>query len=706
MLILAYAVLLLGAYASNGHQEPSEGATDEVLLLQIVDEETGKPIAETPVALGFPKGPASFRVVNSSKGTVGDILATDDTGSVRFAVKPGEDYTAFVDGRASGHQSSLVRIAAFEKDAFRKVRVELVEGPLLPFFGKLVDSKTGLPIAGAQVWTDRASHEGESSTTTWTTLQESLEGDPWTEGIEWEISGTFEAVTRDTGRFEVGVGSLQSVASARIYASGYGPVILLLTDTRQDARRPLVVRAARAARLRGVLRDRERNPIPGLWIAASTSGESLTHGGSYGSKVETYTWKARTGPDGSFELRGLPAEVQLSMEVLDEKTGTLVLPKSALLLGYAEERDLEWTVGPPQPLLGILVDETGSPVGGVLVQLAPASSVTSSTYFGDFGSNKRMVGTDALGRFRFEAVAPGLWFVGPRAGVVPSSFAPYGTRVDFPFDGPLVLLAHAGLYIEGRYVSEDGQPIPGLSISVTMEDGSGRVRAESDAKGHFRIGPLAPGPHTVWPGLDVDPVTMDSMTIEEWDETPFRGWLPVSALGVITAGASGLEIVMTRSGSIKGTAQDPASGKIINARFTIFRTAKGRVTAEGWSPLDTGFYYQLLLPGSYTVVARTLDNRVGVLNGVAVLPDGDKAGLIIPVAKGSVLVVRSDESDGMRYRVEVDGIAVGTFASEAGAVVVPPGDGRVIRLDGAETESKPAKFVAGKLTFVDFSPGQ
>lgn len=689
--------------ASNAAPPPREPVytIDAELLLQVVDAETGEPIAGARVALGLPKAPATFRIVNSFKGTVGDILVTDDTGSVRFTVSPGEDYTAYTDGSASGHRSSLMEIAAFEKDEFRQTRIELSQHLTLPFFGKLVDNKTGQPITGAQVWTGRAA-ASENAAPNWVSLDDKILGNPWTAGQEWKVFGALAAVTRDDGRFEISVGSREPDATARIHLPGYGPVILLLTGTRQEAQHPFVARAARAASLRGVLRDVENNPIPGLRIAVSASGESLSQGDSDIVAIETYSWKARTRADGSFELRGLPAEVQLSMEVLDEQKGTLVLPKSALLLDYAEERDLEWTVGPLQPLRGFLVDESGSPVGGVLVQLAPATSETSSTYLGDNGSDKKMVVTDALGRFNFEAVAPGLWFVGPRAGVVPSSFAPYGTRVDFPFDGPLVLLAHAGLHIEGRYVSDDGQPIPGLSISATMEDGSGEVNAESDAEGNFRIGPLAPGPHTVWPGMDVDQVTLDSMPIDGWSETPFRGWLPLSFPGVIPAGTSGLEIVMTRSGSIKGTAQDPASGNPINALFTIFRTAQGRGSAGNWSPLDSGFYYQLLLPGSYTVVARTLDNRVGVLNGVAVLPDGDKVGLIIPVAEGSVLVVRSDDSGGIQYRVEVDGIVVGTFAADSGAVVVPPGDGRVIRIDGPTRESKSANFIAGELTLVVF----
>lgn len=698
--------LVLAILAPTHYLKPSAGTTDEVLLLQIVDKETGEPIIGAPVGLGLANASASFRFVDSFEGTVGDLLLTDDTGSVRFTVKHSEKYDAYVNGSASGHRSSIVHIEALKKGEARERRVELPRQFPIPFFGQVLDSKTGRPITGAEVWIERASTGKSKPREEWTSFDDILDGNPWTTGMEWTRSGELEAVTRDTGRFEIPVGSRRSAATAHVHAPGYGPAIFLVTDTRQEGHRPLVVRIARAAGIRGVMRDREKNPMPGLQIAVSAWAWSLCQGDSFDAVIAPYTWKARTRADGSFELPGLPAEVHLSMEVFDERKGALVLPRSALLLDYAEERTLDWTIGVLEVVRGILVDVNGAPVGGISIQLSPAVSQLGSTYLEPYDSYTKMARTNALGLFEFDAVTPGPCFVGPLAGVAPSPFAPLGVRVDVPFNGPLVLLAHKPLYIAGRFVSDDGRAMPGMLITATMENGRGSVSAESRANGRFRIGPLAPGPHRVWPGMDVDQVTLDSMPIDGWSEMPFRGWLPVSPPGVVPAGTTGLEIVMTRSGSIKGTAQDAVFGEPVKAQFALISWAQRAGLAEDWSPVDSDFHYQLLLPGSYTVVARTLDNRVGVLNGVAVVPDGDKAGLIIPVAEGSVLVVRSDDSDVIQYRVEVDGIAVGTFATDSGAVVVPPGDGQVIRLDGPTTESKSATFIAGELTVVTFDQEQ
>ena len=151
---------------------------------------------------------------------------------------------------------------------------------------------------------------------------------------------------------------------------------------------------------------------------------------------------------------------------------------------------------------GVVVDSaTNQPLAGAIVQLLPA----------DDRSRVRTVLADSLGRYTFDAVAPGRWLLGflhPRADALAGGAPTHLFTVRAgggPYEMPLFLPSASAprvdllAYEEARGLVRgvvlDSANRPVADARITDENDSVSVR--SDASGRFALPPLAAGARTL-----------------------------------------------------------------------------------------------------------------------------------------------------------------------------------------------------------------
>ncbi|WP_164010971.1 MSCRAMM family protein [Pyxidicoccus trucidator] len=181
---------------------------------------------------------------------------------------------------------------------------------------------------------------------------------------------------------------------------------------------------------------------------------------------------ATSGPDGRFELGPLPEGGTYYGLVAKEGWLPQLLPLHAIHLGMTLHR--------PSRLAGrVLAD--GVPVPGAEVRMAPDGHIPSD--------GARGLTTDAAGRFT--------WTLPP--GEYTLSAAHEGryalARVTVGTASPEVALElGSALHVEGTVTDEAGRPVAGATVDVGQREGSTTsLRAVTDEKGHYGVGPVEPG---------------------------------------------------------------------------------------------------------------------------------------------------------------------------------------------------------------------
>ncbi|WP_164010970.1 MSCRAMM family protein [Pyxidicoccus trucidator] len=181
---------------------------------------------------------------------------------------------------------------------------------------------------------------------------------------------------------------------------------------------------------------------------------------------------ATSGPDGRFELGPLPEGGTYYGLVAKEGWLPQLLPLHAIHLGMTLHR--------PSRLAGrVLAD--GVPVPGAEVRMAPDGHIPSD--------GARGLTTDAAGRFT--------WTLPP--GEYTLSAAHEGryalARVTVGTASPEVALElGTALHVEGTVSDELGRPVAGATVDAVHREASNtRLRAVTNERGHYGVGPVEPG---------------------------------------------------------------------------------------------------------------------------------------------------------------------------------------------------------------------
>lgn len=646
---------------------PRDPADDEAsLTVRVVSELTGEPLADVQVLLA-PTDKTGFSITfaEGSAGKLGDRLQTDVEGVVEIATPAGNQWVLSIWGKHLQHTNLEREVAALNRGEERELAIRLPPGESRPYYVQLVDAQTQLPIEGAEF-------RGSPGQNEWSTLDTGPDDD-WNRERIWKPDGPLIGRSDDTGGIELAWVSWQ-MTSIRVFAPGYGPASISVSDGRIDPTSPMVVPIAKSARVMGYVTDINGHGIEGLTVGVNAASFFFDHSDDGGHiNSHTYLWATWTGVDGGFELADLPAGQELSWEI---REGNLrrYTPTSTLQLEPGEERDLSRSLAATHTVRGRMVTEGGRPVEDAPVQLQPTRKESMHSYLNTNGSARRQTRTDPDGRFEFTGVTEGEWLAGPapaERGKLPL-WAPYGVRITVPGNEASVT-AHAH-FIEGHVLTDEGAPLSQASVTAGRTGEGSLPSVRTDSNGHYRVGPLAPGEHS----LRVSAVSTEGRT----------GWIATGPRDA-QAGSTDIDFTMIRSGAFTCLAVDASTGQAADARFYSYNSAPGAplggTTAEHMGSSSYGFRP----PGSYVVVATTEDTRIGILRDFVV-----EAGVIveaveIEVAPGARLELVVDaETQHTSYSVWSAGLRVAQVWLAPGTsqvLVVPSGVVRVVpaALDGS-----------------------
>jgi len=331
---------------------------------------------------------------------------------------------------------------------------------------------------------------------------------------DWTTGRAFSTTTGADGayRFTVAAGEYGLAFNGTDATGGTTDATGYLADGRTVVVRPHATRTEDAAleagaAVSGRVTDPAGHPLHGVAVYANrpnTYVESDSFSVVFGFDLSR---AARTAADGTFVLRGLPAEAQ--QPCYDTST---VPPSGGDFdaVGYAG-RCMPGTVAvtagtvrtlAPMALVpgsggtvsGTVTDSAGRPAAHAIVEISGHDSPGVGTAY-----------TDASGRYRIGSLPPGRYDVCVDPGTVPIAAAATGDTLTCRFavadvhPGGIVtvdLRLQPGAAAAGRLIGPGGYPVVGAQVYLREAGGENGGSAITDGGGQYEVKNLAPGRYT------------------------------------------------------------------------------------------------------------------------------------------------------------------------------------------------------------------
>jgi hypothetical protein len=506
-----------------------------------------------------------------------------------------------------------------------------------------------------------------------------------------------EAVgTSAPGRVQVSADGSLRVTAARwlrpyliVRAEGRPEYTVPVTSGFETAAEAQRVRLPRAAALRVFAVDVGTGPLADVPVRAFVRGADTVMGERRGlgrAARPDVVWEGRTDVWGLCELEGLHPGLPVHVEVRAPGRAAKAPPPIFLEPGALRQRD--YVFGRGGGIGGHVVDQAGAPVPGLALLCKPGAASNKPWFQGSAGALSRCV-TDGSGRFLFEDLGAGDWWVGPlpRELSEPARedmVAPVAERVQLERDESrveLTLRVTRGLFIRGQVRAAAGVDVLEVQPVCGAVDGAARASTVPLVDGAFVLGPLAPG--TYWVDAFVEGFVARRQTVE--------------------AGADGVTLELLVGGAVSGRVVDARTGEPAEASIFPYRTD----LAGGWMEMRYGseFDFQGLAPGAHTLVATTIDDRIGVL-GVVVEAELELTGLELSVEAAAVLELEYvGAGDGVLVTVHQGAARVGGALAKPERIDqlrVPAGALTLVERDrqGRELARRDVVAVVGRATRV------
>ncbi|HTY42350.1 MAG TPA: carboxypeptidase regulatory-like domain-containing protein [Thermoanaerobaculia bacterium] len=505
---------------------------------------------------------------------------------------------------ASAAKNLVARRGGVRVAAGAPASADLVLQPGASISGSVVDAVTRRPIAGARIAVGPPH----------VSFSPSLDPSAYARA---DARGHFTASGLLPGDYEV-----------RAEKTGYLPASLPRVAARSTAAAPASLALTPAASIAGRVVDAQGKPVPGaaVTLEPSRGGRGRFAAFAAGSRGPRAGMTARTGPDGSFRLDGLPAI-------------TSGAPLVATHAGYAPAERPGVTLKPGQTLANVVlvlpaglsvkgrvVDAASQPVSGAEIRVAPSQGQGRGP--GRFLRPPAAPSTPnavsaADGTFTVAGLAAGAYDVtASHDGFSPRTAAALPAPAKLPTGWPPIVLAR-GAAITGVVHDDQGAPIPGASVSA-LGEGLDPRQTNTDGSGAFRLDDLVKG----------RPLMLAA-------NAPGYGFTSRS----VTAPAEGITVVLGKTGTIRGRVVDAATGAPVTT-FSVGASpaARGRrgPGVFGGAPSqaqysEDGTFEVTVAPGTWNVRAAADGYRPADIANLDVDAGQTKEGVEIALKRGGGL---------------------------------------------------------------------
>lgn len=687
--------------AATDRVQPS---TTALLFVRVTDRASGKTVEGASIALD-PSEAADAPEERADPSAIlrnpsGETDArTDARGEALIEVPSGIRMRMRVRDRGPEVGRSDHSILALEPGERREVLVEMPRGLELDHWVRAVTGSREEPIEGASV---RLHFAGAPLPTSEATTSEPLE----------------PAVPTDSeGLARLRVPSWKS-ALARIDAPGYGPRIATVVPGHDVQSRAQVVSLSRSASLTATVTASPGVPLAGASLVLSTPASEIAIPRGTTVLAGNLLWSAVTDEAGACRIDDLPAEVPIHVEI---RRGADVLHRLAdsWTFSAGEKSERSVCLGGAARLLGVLLGPESRPMAGAEIWLArvPASPESATAdpappqptprdrYFwtGTMEQPFATARTDEAGGFAFEGLECGEWWVGPAPVRPPQgdgaadTLAPRAQLVPIPSGATeveVVLRAGPGRWIHGKVVDPNDVAVAQAVVWARAADALGSPSTRTAPDGTFALGPLAEGSFVV-------------RAQGRW------GWTD-SAESTVSAGARDVLLRLAPGATLRGRAIDRDSGVGCIATLYLGQPDQhgdpgrpdsgggGARSAIASAGRDGSFEFRGLVPGTYDLLGRSSDGRVGFLPDVVVRLGESASPSVVILAPGGKLRIRhAGTSAWGRYTVLSQGKVLAEGSAKAGTSVlvsVPAGFLTVrFSTNGKPPEEREVEVSAGEV---------
>jgi carboxypeptidase family protein len=525
-------------------------------------------------------------------------------------------------------QRATLPLAALAPGEEREVLVEIEHGPDRTLEGQVVAAEDGRPLPGA-----------------------TIDGLAVPEGLTADARGSFA----------LPYSSWDPPPSVRVAHEGFTPRVLRPQWLDQAPGGVVVIALERPA----VIVAR----IEGL----SVEGARLEATDEENGELEFA--QALLDEHGRCEL-GVAASLALRLALRTADDELLWHSEEPWTLSPGERRELVLQLGNGTLVQGFLRDEAGQPLPDEelwAVSTGEESVEGRTRYLQASRGDARVARTDARGGFEFSSLPAGSWWLGPASSSTWAAqqtikdLAPSYLGIELRGESArrVDLVAHRGLWIEGRVEDEEGHRLSGIHVRAEDPGRGEAVQAYSGDGGAFTLGPLAPGEHQ----------------LRLLGGDGFFGW-PADTVAV-EAGARDVVLVLRSVHSIGGRVVEPG-GRAADARVHLLQRSGS--LGQGTSSENPGaFRFLGLEPGEYSVQAEAPDGRVAVRN-VELAEGGRVDGVELVLAEGARIGVKHAFDHGVRCSIFSEGVLAADSTVSPGEEsfeTVPAGRLRVELYDGS-----------------------
>ena len=495
--------------------------------------------------------------------------------------------------------------------------------------GSVVDLKTQLPVAGAEV---RLNPNGP--------------------GLGAMAISSRMAFTDAKGRFTLKpvVPGIYQLAGSR--PSGIVTGSSISVNAGQNVSKPLYLTAR--GRISGSVIDEDKHPIAGARVNfRNATGDPL--GFPIMGPRQNGPAAGFSAPDGHFVLRSVPTDADLRIDAVRKGFPP---GQSASIRVAPGERKSGVLIFIPHgiSLVGKVMDQDGKPLSGVAVNAAESSS-------DGLGGMRRMMIFRGQGRAEesIRTASDGTFVTRVKEGTYDVVFEREGFALKTargiavsPSSKPLEITLDPGVELSGR-VTRGGAGVEGVNVGLGGSGGFTTTVTQSD--GSFRLADLSPG--------------QAMLSVSKPDAF-------VQQMRPVTIPARDLTIELPQGGRISGRVVDKSSKHPVTtfqAGVTTSRSGGGMVfmsppMLKAFTTDDGTFVLENVPPGSTELVVNAPGYTTGRVPGLNVEDGKTLTDVEVAVETGVTLTGRVTGPDG---------------SALSGVDVRPdqaPGAGRVMRFDG------------------------